>query len=141
MAPCSGNYSKAFTACRKHRVDLNVFVEHDREAFIKRIPSFVEQVSDVDYINLFLTSLGYVARPAYTMHILMLDSQGTLPDDLVSRICDKIRVELERRDLKKYVNSVLTAHVVKRPPDHEAGLALLLRLKGEILIALCEADV
>ena len=75
------------------------------------------------------------------MHILMLDSQGTLPDDLVSRICDKIRVELERRDLKKYVNSVLTAHVVKRPPDHEAGLALLLRLKGEILIALCEADV
>ena len=56
----SGDYAKAFTACRKHRIDLNVFVEHNREAFIKAIPSFVEQVSDVDYINLFLTSLGYV---------------------------------------------------------------------------------
>ncbi|KAM5537957.1 hypothetical protein V8D89_008433 [Ganoderma adspersum] len=109
----NGNYLKAFTACRKHRVDLNVFVEHSREAFIQGIPSFVDQVSDVDYINLFLTSLG----------------QGTLPDELVSQICDEIRVELERRHLKKYVNSILTAHVVKRPPDHEAGLALLLRLK------------
>ena len=55
----SGNYGKAFTACRKHRIDLNVFVEHDQEAFIKGIPSFVEQVADVDYINLFLTNLGY----------------------------------------------------------------------------------
>ncbi|RPD57919.1 IkappaB kinase complex IKAP component [Lentinus tigrinus ALCF2SS1-6] len=109
----SGNYGKAFTACRKHRVDLNVFVEHNRDAFIEGIPSFLEQVSDVDYINLFLTSLG----------------QGPLPDDIVSQICDKIRVELEQKDLKKYINSILTAHVVKRPPDHEAGLAVLLRLK------------
>ncbi|KAL1945489.1 hypothetical protein VTO73DRAFT_2340 [Trametes versicolor] len=109
----SGNYGKAFAACRKHRVDFNVFVEHDKEAFIRGIPSFVEQVSDVDYINLFLTSLG----------------QGPLPSDVVARICDEVRAELERKDLKTYVNSILTAHVVKRPPDHEAGLALLLRLK------------
>ncbi|KAI0326070.1 IkappaB kinase complex IKAP component [Cubamyces sp. BRFM 1775] len=109
----SGNYGKAFTACRKHRIDLNVFVEHDREAFIKGIPSFVEQVADVDYINLFLTNLG----------------QGPLPAESVARICDEVRAGLEKRDLKKYVNSILTAHVVKRPPDHEAGLALLLRLK------------
>lgn len=40
-------------------------------------------------------------------------------------------MELEKRDLVKYVNSILTAHVVKTPPDHEAGLALLLRLRGE----------
>ena len=67
---CSGNYSKAFTACRKHRVDLNVFVEHNREAFIQGIPSFVDQVSDVDYINLFLTSLGYVRPLEYMLLIL-----------------------------------------------------------------------
>ena len=38
---------------------------------------------------------------------------------------------MEKKDLKKYVNAILTAHIVKRPSDHEAGLALLLRLKGE----------
>ena len=45
---------------------------------------------------------------------------------------DGIREELEKSDLKKYVNSILTAHVMKRPPDHEAGLALLLRLRGTV---------
>ncbi|KAI0828044.1 IkappaB kinase complex IKAP component [Trametes gibbosa] len=109
----SGSYLKAFTACRKHRIDLNVFVETNKEAFINGIPSFIDQVSDVDYINLFLTSLG----------------QGPLPSEDVSHICDQVRVELEQKDLKAYVNSILTAHVVKRPPDYEAGLALLLRLK------------
>ena len=51
-------------------------------------------------------------------------------DSVVTQICDAVREELGKKDLKKYVNSILTAHVMKRPPDHEAGLALLLRLKG-----------
>lgn len=41
-----------------------------------------------------------------------------------------MRQTLEEKDLTKYVNSILTAYVVKSPPDHEAGLALLLRLRG-----------
>lgn len=45
-----------------------------------------------------------------------------------------MRKELERRDLRRYINSVLTALVVKRPPDHEAGLALLLHLRGMPLL-------
>ncbi|OCH92072.1 IkappaB kinase complex IKAP component [Obba rivulosa] len=108
-----GNYRKAFLSCRKHRIDLNVLVEHDQEAFLRRIPSFVEQVAEVDYINLFLTSVG----------------QGSLPADLISRVCDGVRLELERRDLKKYVSSILTSHVMKKSADHEAALALLLRLR------------
>ena len=54
-----------------------------------------------------------------------------MPDDVVNSLCDGIRQELENKDLKMYVNSILTAHVMKRPPDHEAGLAMLLRLRGE----------
>ncbi|KAF8339341.1 pol II transcription elongation factor [Amanita rubescens] len=86
-----GNYRKAFLACRKHRIDLTVLVEHDPKAFFDRVSSFVKQVDEVDYINLFLTVIG----------------------------------------LTKYVNSILTAFVVKTPPDHESGLALLLRLRDE----------
>ncbi|KAI0919135.1 hypothetical protein AcV5_002129 [Taiwanofungus camphoratus] len=107
------DYGKAFLSCRKHRIDLNVFVEHNRVSFMERLPSFVHQVGDPDYINLFLTSIG----------------QGSLPAEVVSEVCDGVRLELEKNDLKRYVNSILTAHVVKRPPDHEAGLALLLRLR------------
>ena len=60
-----------------------------------------------------------------------LGSRGDRPPETIATLCDAFRDELERRDLTKYVNSILTAHVVKIPPDHEAGLALLLRLRGK----------
>lgn len=48
----------------------------------------------------------------------------------VNTICDAIKALLERRDLKNYVNSILTAHAVKSPPDLEAALRLLAQLQG-----------
>ncbi|KAG5640485.1 hypothetical protein DXG03_008338, partial [Asterophora parasitica] len=109
----AGNYRKAFFACRKHRIDLNVLVDHDQAKFLERISSFVEQIHEVDHINLFLSGLG----------------RGSQPPETIAKLCDAVRVELEKKDLTKYVNSLLTAYVVKTPPDHEAGLALLLRLR------------
>ncbi|KAG8958698.1 hypothetical protein FRC03_008908 [Tulasnella sp. 419] len=109
----SRNYRKAFLACRKHRIDLNILVDHDPEGFMASLSSFTEQVHEGDYINLFLTGVG----------------QSSQSPERVAKICDAIREDLEKRDLKSYVNSILTAHVVKRPPDLEAALALLLKLR------------
>jgi elongator complex protein 1 len=60
----------------------------------------------------------------------VLTRRSSLPRDTIAHLCDAIRTELEHRDLTKYVNTILTAHVVKTPPDYEAGLSLLLRLRG-----------
>ena len=56
----SGQWRKAFLSCRKHRIDLNFLVEHSPDGFFSDLPKFVEQIDDVDYINLFLTSIGCV---------------------------------------------------------------------------------
>ncbi|KAF7350896.1 polymerase II transcription elongation factor [Mycena sanguinolenta] len=106
-------YRKAFLSCRKHRIDLNALVEHDHTAFLENLPLFVEQVHEVDHINIFLTGVG----------------QGKQSPEIIAELCDALRVELERKDLTKYVNCILTAYMVKTPPDPEAGLALLLRLR------------
>jgi elongator complex protein 1 len=53
-----GNYRDAFIDCRKHRIDLNLLVDHDHTSFMSNIPSFIEQVHEVDYINLFLAGIG-----------------------------------------------------------------------------------
>lgn len=110
----AGLWRKAFMACRKHRIDFSIIVEHNQEVFMASISAFVDQIEDVDYINLFLTSVG----------------RSQLPAGVVANVCDSVRQDLEDRDLTKYVNSILTAYVVKSPPDHEAGLALLLCLRG-----------
>lgn len=67
----SVDYAKAFSACRRHRIDMNVLVDHDREAFMKNLSVFVDQVKDVDFINLFLTSLGYVRSRRSCNSLLM----------------------------------------------------------------------
>ncbi|KAJ3809935.1 IkappaB kinase complex IKAP component [Lentinula aff. lateritia] len=113
----AGQYRKAFFSCRKHRIDLNFLVAHNEIAFLEGLGSFVEQVHEVEHLNLFLTSLG----------------QGTSPlsPKTIATISDALREKLEKTDLKTYVNTILTAHIVKAPSDHESALSLLLRLKGE----------
>ncbi|KAG9312245.1 IKI3 family-domain-containing protein [Chiua virens] len=109
----SGRWQKAFVACRKHRIDLSFIVQHNLNAFMEGVSAFVEQVQDVDHVNLFLTNLG----------------RSQLPQKSIADVCDAVRRELEIKDMSKYVNSIMTAHVVKSPPDHEAALVTLLRLR------------
>ncbi|KAF9647728.1 Elongator complex protein 1 [Thelephora ganbajun] len=109
----SGQWRKAFLSCRKHRIDLNILVEHNPDSFFSDLSKLVEQIDDVDYINLFLTSVG----------------RSTMSTEMIARVCDSVRTELEKRDLNRYINSILTAYVFRQPPDCEAGLALLLRIR------------
>ncbi|KZT27113.1 IkappaB kinase complex IKAP component [Neolentinus lepideus HHB14362 ss-1] len=109
----AGRYRKAFLAARKHRIDLSTLVNRDANTFMANIPQFVEQVEDIEYMNLFLTSLG----------------SSSLDLTLVAKLCDLIRTELEAKDLKKYISSIMTSYVVKTPPEHELALQLLLRLR------------
>ncbi|VDC02341.1 unnamed protein product [Peniophora sp. CBMAI 1063] len=105
-----GSWQSAFLACRKHRMDLALLATDN---FGNAVTEFVAQIADTDHFNLFLTALG----------------QSALPAERVGVLCDALRAELERVDLRKYVNAVLTAHVVKRPPDMEGALGVLLALR------------
>lgn len=55
---------------------------------------------------------------------------------MIGRVCDSVRTELGNRDPNRYVNSILTAYVFRQPPDYEAGLALLLRIRGMFFFVL-----
>lgn len=53
----SGDYRAAFLACRKHRLDLNILYDLAPERFMSSLADFVKQVPEVDYLNLFISSL------------------------------------------------------------------------------------
>ncbi|KAN0081459.1 IKI3 family domain containing protein [Tylopilus felleus] len=108
-----GRWQEAFLSSRKHRIDLSIIVQHNQDAFMAGVSEFVDQVQDVDYINLFLTNVG----------------RSQLTQKVITDVCDAVRRQLEIKDISKYVNSILTAHVVKSPPDHEAALGMLLQLR------------
>ena len=52
-----GAYRDALIACRKHRLDLNILYDLDPAKFMANLDSLVEQVPEVDYLNLFVSSL------------------------------------------------------------------------------------
>ena len=112
---------------------------------MKSVPSFVEQLDDVDYLNLFLTNLGCVAVNHLVLNSVLTVKhpfRQTMQDtEKLTGYCDAVRTELESRDLARYVNSILTAFVVKRPPDHEAALSLLHRLRGIVFKKLAEVQL
>lgn len=53
-----------------------------------------------------------------------------MENEMIGRVCDGVRKVLEKKDLNRYINSILTAYVFRQPPDYEAGLGLLLRIRG-----------
>jgi elongator complex protein 1 len=50
-------YREAFLVCRRHRIDLNVLCDHDRNAFLNDLDLFVDQIENIDYLNLFVSGL------------------------------------------------------------------------------------
>lgn len=58
-------------------------------------------------------------------------TRAPVPANKVNQICDAVRELVADKDLVQYVETVLTTHVCKQPPDYEAGLNVLLRLQGK----------
>jgi elongator complex protein 1 len=50
-------YRSAFLHCRRHRIDLNILCDVDPIVFRDDMASFVAQVKEVDYLNLFVSGL------------------------------------------------------------------------------------
>jgi elongator complex protein 1 len=63
------------------------------------------------------------------------------PAEKVNRICEAIRQDLERRNADFYANSILTAHVCKRPSEYASALRLLVRLRGPVSDNICRRDI
>ncbi|KAG6000373.1 hypothetical protein E4U21_005549 [Claviceps maximensis] len=51
------NYARAFSCCRSQRVDMNILYDHQPTQFLANVGSFLDQLNDVTYIDLFLSSL------------------------------------------------------------------------------------
>ncbi|GAC97137.1 Pol II transcription elongation factor [Pseudozyma hubeiensis SY62] len=132
-------YGAAFRICRTHRMDVNILYDHDPQAFMANVATFLRQVADVDYLNLFLSGLRDedVTTTLYkplTSQVSAVDAPSSAPTPAsttgkVNSVLDAIRHELEHLDPRRYIQCILTTHVRKVPADCESGLSLLLRLK------------
>ncbi|KAL2867913.1 Elongator subunit IKI3 [Aspergillus lucknowensis] len=135
------DYRSAFLACRSQMVDMNIIHDYAPDQFMENILLFVDQVKRVDFVDEFLSRLKEedVSQTLYkdTLKNLKVDvaieSGPTSPakkGNKVNRICDGFLTALEKRS-NSNLHNLITAHVCKVPPDLEAGLKLVARLRDE----------
>lgn len=149
------NFRSAFIACRKNRIDLNILYDDNPERFVEHIRTFIKQVSEVDYLNLFLSNL----RNEDTL-VTMYRRGGRTADQLtaasgvenkVNSICEAVRNVLIELGREHYIQSILSTYVRSSPPDIESAMALLSELREtnmsaaeealKYTIFLCKADL
>ena len=103
----SRDYAQAFFACRSHRVELDILHNHNPDSFFEDVDLFIDQLHQKqEHIDLFLSHIKDARK--------------------VNHICDKFLTVLRGKSL---VQSSITAHVCKIPPDLESGLKEVSRLQ------------
>ncbi|KAI5809605.1 IKI3 family protein [Peziza echinospora] len=139
------DYKTAFLACRSQRVDLNILHDHAPEQFLANIPLVIDQLKKIEYIDLFLSQLREedVSKTMYRETLPQTDGASVIPaapsapagslpaDSKVNRICKGFLDALFPSRLSKNLQNIVTAHVCKSPPDHDAALQLIGKLREE----------
>jgi len=126
-------FGTAFRICRTHRLDMNILHDHNSTSFMGNLTQFIDQVKEVDHLNLFLTSLrdDDVTEESYKS---LAQNEERIPfekESKVNSIAERIRTELQARDQRRYINTILTAFVTMKPPAYESALELLGQLRSE----------
>ncbi|KAI8379248.1 IKI3 family-domain-containing protein [Radiomyces spectabilis] len=119
-------YRSAFIACRRNRIDLNILFDENPQQFFGNIEAFIEQIPEVDYLNLFLSTLKN-EDTTLTMyrrrdHVIQVENK-------VNRICAAVRDTLMELGRDRYMQSILSTYVKSSPPDLESALLLLAEIK------------
>ncbi|EAL65378.1 elongation protein 1 [Dictyostelium discoideum AX4] len=133
-------YLSAFLTMRRNRIDMNFIYDHNPTDFIRHIEEFVDQIQQIDYLNLFISSL----RDEDTTKTLFIDleTKHLLPPTNVVKpssivvgkvnlVCDSLRKVFMEKDSIKFNLPILTTYVKKSPPELDQVLRLIQSLRGE----------
>ncbi|XP_072114226.1 elongator complex protein 1 isoform X2 [Mobula birostris] len=116
-------FKEAFECMRKLRINLNLIYDHNPKVFLENMENFLQQITSISYINLFLTELKE-EDVTKTMYPYVSNSSTSAPESgsKVDTICDALRTAMERINPHKYCLPILTCHVRKSAPELETAL-------------------
>lgn len=149
------NYKDAFITCRTHRIDLDILHDYDPELFFNNVETFINQISKVEYLDLFVSCLheedatvtkyretindagitqeeikrdGDTLQPAFRkkFHHKKEKVFANFNDSKVNRICEAIlNVLLKPEYFTKYLQTILTAYACEKPANLTEALTLI----------------
>jgi elongator complex protein 1 len=127
----ASQFKDAFLACRKHRIDLNLLIDRNPQAFVSQIELALTQIDQPEYVNLLISGLKAedVTKTMYAS--CHTEHASTGYEKNVNDCCNLIQNTLAKMDDKKYLLSILTAYAKKSPPDLGAAMSKILQVKRD----------
>eukprot|EP01117_Protostelium_nocturnum_P005632 TRINITY_DN2032_c1_g1_i4.p1 TRINITY_DN2032_c1_g1~~TRINITY_DN2032_c1_g1_i4.p1 ORF type:complete len:1263 (-),score=561.83 TRINITY_DN2032_c1_g1_i4:48-3836(-) len=122
-------FQKAFVLMRRHRIDVNFIYDYKPQLFLENLREFVNQISNPDHFNLFLSGLKSVDVTTTLYPDPINPKSYTTDDKKVNLLCDRLREELQAVDSEKFLKSILTTFVKREPPQLEEVLEVLRTLR------------
>ncbi|KIW67274.1 hypothetical protein PV04_06539 [Phialophora macrospora] len=137
------DYRAAFLACQTHQVDMNILHDYEPETFLSNVPRFIDQLNKPGRVDEFLSKLKDedVTKTLYRDTTLPATATATAPSQSqeprlnqpapgskVNRIADAFLSALSSRPSSPSIQTIITAHVCKRPPDLTSALSLISHL-------------
>ncbi|XP_065671082.1 putative elongator complex protein 1 isoform X2 [Hydra vulgaris] len=121
-------YAEAMNIMRKHRINLNLFYDHNPELFTSHIGKFISEMESVNFINLFLADLmtedvcKTMYSPFYYGMNKPIDSQT--PSNKVDLICKQFQKIIEQK-ITKNNNELLLALLTTYARQNDLEYVLL----------------
>uniref|UniRef100_T1JFT8 Elongator complex protein 1 n=1 Tax=Strigamia maritima TaxID=126957 RepID=T1JFT8_STRMM len=122
------NFLDAFVLVKKHRINMNLLFDHNPKIFLENVNKFISQIDNVNWINLFLTDLQEENVTTTLYQSSYDDNSSTCLPDKVNAVHSAVRRALIEADSQKFLLSILTTHVMSKPPSLEAALNVIKNL-------------
>ncbi|XP_058824960.1 elongator complex protein 1 [Topomyia yanbarensis] len=96
-------YHKAFDILRKERINLNLIVDHNPQLFLSNLERFLEEITNVNWLNLFITDLlnQDVCQTMYDSNYRSQEAPGVIngykPEIKIEYLCDRLLHVLNSR--------------------------------------------
>ncbi|CAD7092849.1 unnamed protein product [Hermetia illucens] len=128
------DYEKAMLMLRKQRISLNIIFDHNPNVFIANIETFLTQISNPQWLNLFLTELENedYTQTKYASNYEqgnMVYPEGFKIENKVTYVCDYMCKVMKSMKDDKFIQPIITCYVKKG--ELENALDLIWSLKKD----------
>ena len=119
----SKEYAVAFKSLRKHRINMNVFHDYNPALFTSSIHTFITQVHQPQFLNIFISELSDKDVCSSMYPNMKKGASSNEVKDKVISLCDLIVETCERTEQPQtYFLPILTALIKKSPTQLEQVL-------------------
>lgn len=129
-------YRRALLLMRKHRIDMNLAVDHLKNALLEDMQDFVRDLDDSNLLNIFIADLKPedVTRTLYTCAGVIRDQKSIDQKesiiDKVNTVCKSLRSALESIE-PLLLTPIISTYLKQTPPEIGLALARINQAKHE----------